>query len=545
MADQEARLDHLTALVEGAAAAPAAGPAHQLVHPPPAPGPATRLRRLAGRLLRAPGAVMNRLRRAAESRWILPVADPAPPPSLALGRGAVAIEKRGRIADLPAGFLDLALLMLAAEDLQFLKLRGRSDHGGEDRELWLCRESWPWRAPEDLDRPLRRLPPGGPLLGRRLVLDGDPHGGATPLALAGLELRGEYWLRPHAPNGIAHAVKLGPPAGPATGRPGKVAVVTTRPLDGGLEVLAATLLRAAAAAGREAILLATFDLRASHRGLAETAPLGVPLYPLATFGPPELRGALLAHLLARESVTTLVQLGPGEGVFDQPALQEPLRRLRVIDLPLPQLPGSPLALGRPPGLALETLAVASLPFPAAVTAARPPGGSPARAAARQRLGAPAEAFLACQVADLVPGERPEDLVELAVRCPGIFFLQVGRGGLAGRRDDLARFRGVANLRCLAAADLAEVLDAVDVLLALGDPSLWPWPALAALERGVPVVGRAVGALARVAPRIAGGDSLAAMAAALEALRGGAAPAPGPLPASGPDLERMLADLLAP
>ena len=226
---------------------------------------------------------------------------------------------------------------------------------------------------------------------------------------------------------------------------------------------------------------------------------------------------------------TIVQVGPGEGVFDQPELQELLQRCPGIDLPLPLLPGSPVTLGRPAGAPLRSLTLdpatpgllLSPPNLAGGLAAFAPAMgdlAAARLAARQRLGLPEDGFLACQMADLVAGERPEDLVELAWRCPEIRFLQVGRGGLAGRRDDLRRFRGATNLRCLPAAELADVLAAADVMLALGEPSLWPWPIFGALAAGVPVVGRPLGALAPYANYLLVASSLAEMVERLAAQR---------------------------
>ncbi len=545
VADQEERLDRLTTLLEAAQDRPAPAPSHQLVAFP-APGVSSRWRRLAGRLLRAPGALARRFQTVARSRWILPVADESQaPPLLRLREEVLPIELSGGVADLPAGYLELALRTLAAEDLFFLELRGRTDAAGADLELWLCRREWPWRSAADLGRKLAALPPGGPLLGRRIVLDGDPHAGAGPAALADFEIRAEYWLRPGAPGGIELRARLGRPAGsPADSgpsSPGRVAIVATRPLDGGLEVWTAAALRALSAQGRETLLAATWDLRASHRSLAEVAPRGVPLYPLATFAAPELRAALLARLLESAGVDTLIQVGPGEGVFDQPALQELLGRCRVVDLPLPILPGAPLALGRPAGQVDRTLDLAAgdLPLPAA---GHQPRGAAARAAARERLGVPPGAFLACQVADLVPGERPEDLVELAHRCPDIFFLQVGRGGLAGRRDDLLRFRGAANVRCLSGADLGEVLAAADVVLALGEPSVWPFPVFAALAAGIPVLGRPAGPLAPYAGRLRAAVSLAEIAAALGEPRPEPAPPPAAADSSDMPVESLEAAL---
>jgi hypothetical protein len=524
VADQEERLDRLTALVEAAVARPPGEPPHRLVHPP-APANGSRWRKLAGRLLRAPGAVFKKLRKVAGQRWILPVAEAAEAPQLRLDEDVFAIELNGRLADLPPGYRELATWVLAAEGLFFVELRGRVEATGPDLELWLCRRDWPWRKKADMAQRPSRLPAGGPLLGRRILLDGDQHSGLPPAGLAGLEVRDQYWLRPGAPAGIRHGIRMGrPPAAPAGNT---AAIVATRPLDGGLEVLAASALRSFADECRQVVLAATFDLRSSHRSLAEVAPREVELYPLATFSAPEVRGELLARLLEQHQVGTILHLGPGEGFFDQPALQQVLRRVRVIDLRVP-----PITLGRPPGVKIETLSLedmgSSPPFPALRSGEEGPGPGGAgvpptpalKKSARQRLGVPEDAYLACQMADLVPAERPEDLVELAHRCPGVFFLQIGRGGLAGRRDDLARFRGVTNLRTLPAAELAEVLAAADLMLALGEPSPWPWPIFAALEAAVPVAGRAEGALARFAAQMATAGSLAELAAAVEKLRQG-------------------------
>ena len=125
------------------------------------------------------------------------------------------------------------------------------------------------------------------------------------------------------------------------------------------------------------------------------------------------------------------------------------------------------------------------------------------------------------------------------------FIQVGRGALAGRRDDLIRFRGVQNLRGLQSADLAEALAAADVLLALGEPSLWPWPVFAALAQGVPVVGRPAGTLAGFTAAMITADSPAEIAARLEAMRRGEIPQPAAPEPGEEAFEAALAALFRP
>lgn len=528
VAAQEARLDVLTRLLE-ASENPSSPPAHRLVvHAMPLESP--RWRRLAGRLLRAPGVLWRRLEGIARSRWILPIADPGESARrLSLGEDVLAIEISGKASELPAGYLELALLQMAVEDLHFLHLVGKITAEGPLLQLWLCRRKWPWRGPADLAERLAKIPGKGPLLGKEIYLDGESRQQRSPAALAACDRLADYWLRPGAATSIRLKARTGSPAAQPARKAGRVAILTTRPLDSGLEVLVAAIIRRLVAAGKEVLLASTYDLRSSHRSLAEVAPRDALLYPLATFSAPELRASLLALLLA-EGLEAIWQIGPGEGIFDQPALQQILQQVPIFDLPLPLLPGNHIELGRPPDVVRRKIVLEAEPdgllLPPAIAA--PAGGKErgkersqaSREAARERLGVPPGAYLVCQMADLVPNERPEDLIELAARCPNFFFLQIGRGALAGRRDDLLRFRAVTNVRCLPAADLAEVLAASDALLALGEPSLWPWPIFAALATQVPVIGRAAGPLATLSAAIAVADTVPDMAGRLEALREG-------------------------
>lgn len=472
------------------------------------------------------------------------------PPQLRLGDDVVVLERRGQLADLPAGYLELALLQMAMLGLELCQLRGSTRRDGPRLDLWLCRSSWPWRRTEDLERPLGRVPGRQDVLGRRIDLDIGPFAEPPPPALQNLEMLGEYWLRPGARDqGIQLRCPSAFPQRPSghnagTGV-GKVAIVFSLPLDSGLEVLVAALLRHLRAAARQVVLFSVCDLRSSLRSLADVAPVETRLYPLATFTLPELRGTVLALLLEREEITTLLHIGPGEGFFDEPALAGLPERCRIFDLPLPRLDSAAQPLGRPPGFVARTVTLE----PASGAVCLPPQlprlvlerGEKARLAARERLGLPTDAFLVFQIADLVANERPEDLVELAARAPELFFVQVGRGALAGRRDDLVRFRGVQNLRGLHCADLAEALAAADVVLALGEPSHWPWPVFAALAQGVPVVGRPSGTLAAFAATMIVADSPAEIAARLEGLRRGEIPQPAAL---GPDEEAFEAALAA-
>lgn len=551
MADQEARLERLTRQLEALhpEAVPPA-PAHRWVEHP-APGPSPLWKKLAGRLVRAPSALLRRLRSASRGGWILPIADhSSAPPQLRLGDDVVVLARRGQLADLPAGYLELALLQMAMLGLELCQLRGSTRRDGPRLDLWLCRSSWPWRQKEDLERPLDRVPGRQNVLGRRIDLDLGPFSEPAPLAMQNLEMLGEYWLRPGAGDqGIqlrcASAIPQRPSGRNADAGIGNVAIVCSLPLDSGLEVLVAVLLRHLRAAAREVVLFSVCDLRSSLRSLADVAPVETRLYPLATFTPPELRGTVLALLLEREEITTLLHIGPGEGFFDEPALAGLSEHCRIFDLPLPRLDSAAQPLARPPGFVARTVTLE----PQSGAVCLPPQlprlvlerGEKVRLAARERLGLPTDAFLVFQIADLVANERPEDLVELAARAPELFFVQVGRGALAGRRDDLVRFRGVQNLRGLHAADLAEALAAADVVLALGEPSHWPWPVFAALAQGAPVVGRPSGTLAAFAATMIAADSPAEIAARLEGLRRGEIPQPAAL---GPDEEAFEAALAA-
>lgn len=553
LADQEARLDLLTRQVETLDPEKApAPPPHRFVHHP-APGPSPLWKRVAGRLLRAPSSLLQRFRSASQGGWILPVADPgATPPRLRLGENVVVLEKRGRLVDLPASYLELALLQMAMLGLELCQLRGTTRQGGPPLDLWFCRHSWPWRSIDELESPLRGVPGRQKVLGRRIDLDLHPPIEPPPRGVQGLDMLGEYWVRPGSRD---HGIQLRcaisfpkrEPGDEAAGQtPPKTAIVTTRSLDSGLEVLVAGMLRHLRSAGHEVILAATCDLRSSLRSLEDVAPTEVQLYPLATFVPPELRAAVLALLLEREAVTTVLHLGPGEGFFDEPALADLAARCRVLDLPLPRQVEAFPALGRPAGSVHRTASVMPgkdgicLPPPLPRLAIE--RGERARAAARERLGLPREGFLAFQIADLVVGERPEDLVELAARAPEIQFIQVGRGALAGRREDLIRFRGVSNLRSLGSADLAEALTAADVVLALGEPSLWPWPIFAALASGVPVLGRPAGALASHAAAMICADSPIEITSRLEALRRGQIELPAPVEPDQAAFKARLAEL---
>ncbi len=259
-----------------------------------------------------------------------------------------------------------------------------------------------------------------------------------------------------APAGITHHARLGGPAGAGAGRSGPggggghaAARRRARGAGGGL-------LRAAAAAGGEPLL-------AVHLGPARQSPQ--PRRGGAARGDALPARHLQPARAARRPAGPPARQAKGSPPWCRSAPAKAFRpagapgaarRVRVIDLPLPQLPGSPVPLGRPPGLAAQDpdspywvrgrLARSCQPAPPPVPPPEngwcPPGRFPGFPGGRPGAGRTAGGS----------GRAGGAL-------PGGLFLQVGRGGLAGRRDDLVRFRGVANLRCLTAADLGEVLAA--------------------------------------------------------------------------------------
>ena len=381
--------------------------------------------------------------------------------------------------DVPPTFIATARLLLATEELGFacFQTPGAADQWLVAREL---RHPAGGLDGEALCRRAKRRP--GQVLGK--IAGGDDE--LLPRALCRPEIRrrvrrsGRYVLavatRPrtveHRLRPVRAETRTIPPDAGADGQPG-VLVLLTADLAGGLERVLAAMLEDLS--GDVPPVLATTvpltTLAAPRwRALERFTPY---LYPLGDVFAEALHAGLIQELIARHSVSRLLQAGDGEA---WPGLAGALRR-RLPELEVDEPTLSPIA-GQP--------------------AAPAAGAGPAL---RRALGWTEEAIVVTMCADLIAGQRPEDFVALAHRLRDsdrFRFLLFGDGPLAASVRDLERLFGLHNLHVEPRArGLYEVLDAADVVCTTAESDPFPHAVIAALERRRPVVAAATGDLPRL------------------------------------------------
>ena len=171
--------------------------------------------------------------------------------------------------------------------------------------------------------------------------------------------------------------------------------------------------------------------------------------------------------------------------------------------------------------------------PSGVPTAALRAAAPSRAAARARLGLPADAFVVAGVGRLVPIKGFDLLVEalpaLAARVPSAHALLIGDGEERAALEARAAALGVgARLRITGAVtDVGGVLAAADVLAAPSRNEGMGRVLVEAMAIGLPVVGTTVGGIPDVivdgeCGRLVAPDDAAALAGALADLGGDAA-----------------------
>jgi glycosyltransferase involved in cell wall biosynthesis len=263
------------------------------------------------------------------------------------------------------------------------------------------------------------------------------------------------------------------------------------------------------------------------------------VYPVGPWFEPELWPSLVAHLVARFAVSSVLAVGSGPGTEalvgslkerfpdlwfvhqHEPgsADAEDLRPGPGIDLHLAVTAAAEQGL-RSQGCAPDqVLAIAPEVVAGAVVTGDP--GSLDRGQLRPRLGLPEAATAVVMVSDLLPEKRPEDFVALARRlCDDkeLFFVLVGEGPLAATVRDMARIFDLPRF-ALRPPDLplSEVVAAADVVCSTSEAEPHPAWLLAAMAAGRTVVACGVDDVASLLERYGDDRSTAVPVADLEAM----------------------------
>ncbi|MEM9555664.1 MAG: glycosyltransferase [Acidobacteriota bacterium] len=400
----------------------------------------------------------------------------------------------------PAAWIDTALLARAAEDLAFVELRG-----GPHRVLVGRRSLWSDGPGIEVRATGLEALPRHEIAGRRILLDGRlPTPDAITATTRGVTLDDPPGAGHRLPRGARRRrrrITAAAGAPPAASPPGDgVAVLLTVPWSRRLEPVVAQapqLLGLPDDSPGATSSPQVVGLAASGDAATRVAPFG------DVFAPP-LRAAAAVALLRAHAIGHVLHVGPGDGCFDDEMLRTALGPLEVADLPLEAFPGLDAPLARPSWLhrrlQADDLLAAHLETRREISQTTTPDANDTvdashtarRDDARRALGLATalgpDAVVIAQIADLVPAERPDDIVELAHRAPpGWHFVLAGRGPLAGTVQDLARWRGVESLHVLSDADPHRVFDAADVVLSCAEQRPLPTTELEALARGLPLV----------------------------------------------------------
>ena len=193
--------------------------------------------------------------------------------------------------------------------------------------------------------------------------------------------------------------------------------------------------------------------------------------------------------------------------------------------------------------------------PSGVPTARLRAAAPTRAAARARLGLPADAFVIAGVGRLVPIKGFDLLVDalpaIAARVPSARALLIGDGEERAALEARAAALGVGERLSITGAvtDVEGVLAAADVLAAPSRNEGMGRVLVEAMAIGLPVVGTTVGGIPDViidgeCGRLVAPDDAAALAAALAELGSDAALRAKLGAAAGPRAEAFSTDVAA-
>ncbi|MEL7059503.1 MAG: hypothetical protein AAGN46_05700, partial [Acidobacteriota bacterium] len=410
----------------------------------------------------------------------------------------------------PAGWLDLAALVLAAEGLELCVGRpgevfaARLSRDAVEAPLEVAvRARWTagarrarrgartlrWRRAADR---LRSRPAA--VLGRMLPLGDDaptPGAWSERLGLRALPAPGGSFdlLPAGAPAAHRRVVSAGHwPHGPrvASDGPRREAILLSTPLNADL---ARWLSAEIAALERPPVLLSLArEEHAAARSLRDLLPATPWLVPLGRLHPAE-RAPLAAAILERHDVQRILHVGPGDGVFDHPVLHAALDTRSVRDLAIGV---GPLADPTPRPADVIRLQPTTPEHPRLERADAGAIERPfSRRAARHALGLDTEDRVLVGVFDLTAAARPEDFVELLARLalcdPRWRGVLVGRGPLAGTVADLVQLHALGQLLVAPSLDPLLALCAADVVVSTAEHR----PLLGALSDaarlGLPIV----------------------------------------------------------
>jgi hypothetical protein len=298
---------------------------------------------------------------------------------------------------------------------------------------------------------------------------------------------------------------------------GSILVLLSSPLWLGVDRLLGAVIEAAD--GSRMVVASVCGSPAPAAGRLELLErTGVVVYEPARFLAPELWCSMVEHIADRHEVERLVHVGESAWWRDHSArLVARMGRSAVVDLPISACHGAGrarawrhLALSGPVAGRLERSGLPSEMigrcdgWRLALRGLQGPVSASRISEIRRELGAPEGAQLVVVVADLVAGQRPEDVACLARMLetdPSSgrpMVLLIGEGPLAASVSDLARLMGLERFSVQAPRhSLLELAAAADVACSLMETAPVPvWP-MAALSAGTPLVTTAVDDLEEV------------------------------------------------
>lgn len=429
------------------------------------------------------------------------------------------------VPELPTTLFETLQWLLSSEDLAYVRVFAPpvDDDGDPPPQLLLCRREL-WQL-DGIDlaglaaRAARR-----PVLGKTIGLTGRLDAAVPRLATLGpgsgrLVCRtGRYDVWAGSRSGPvphqARSLSAGPDAGNRD-RPALL-VLAAVPMIGGAAGLVAATVRELRGSGRCVVVSTAADHALGAARALQLERLGATVYELGSTLPPEIWGS------AVDRIATGLTPGAVLAVGHDPRLDGAVGRLqaggaRIVALPVgdgPSFGGADARIVADdlPGRADAPRGEAEdqVPVPAGwILEVVARGTAPQqRQRVRSELGVPEDRRLVVAVTDLVAAGRPEDVVvvaDLLRREPGLCFVLVGDGPLAGSIRDLISFLAVDTLHLRRPRhSLAELAAAADLVL---DPSSEPVArplVAAALAAGTPVVTARGGGAGRLLTETGGG-----------------------------------------